>query len=577
VTETSVVVQHFDKRDNELPQDSGWGAWLNRLNAALRWDKWTAGLRLDSAVYWRRPVDSPSAATLTQVESDNETRYENAIYPAKLWVTYSLPDIEVTAGDAYVQFGRGLTLSMRKIDELGIDTTLRGAKVQVQKDPFAVTMVAGFGNPSRIDEPTGRSLFPTHDLVLGDREMAVFGSDRIVGIEVQAGRGLPVTLSTHAVQFTRCAPYQYDAGGNIVTNLWQTPSAVTFGTCNASDTARWLQQLGNTPPPLGDGQITMVGQSLEVPQLWRHGKLYIEAAGQDRKNVIASQNRNGVGNAIYAAMSLDLRPLAATLEIKSNRNFYAVPASIDPARAGEFSVVTYSFLPPVETFNMVDTEGTGNFNACADGGRLRADVNVTPDIMLYAQGIYAYTKSEQTSGGCDQFGHTLASVSANQVQDHVWDGIGGLEWYFDSSQSHVYVWGGARDDTLQSGDVSYREQHIEYSIAKYIGGPWAVEIQGRHRHRREAYRNADAWWSEGENYVALKMAPNWVFTQGFEYTTLMGQPPYYFNGGVFYKFTSSSNVRLSVGQQRGAFRCASGVCRYFPPFEGARCELTWRF
>jgi uncharacterized protein DUF6029 len=586
VTETTIAVQHFDPRENELPQDSGWGAWLNRLNAALRWGKWTAGLRLDSAVYWRRPVDNPSLSELSQVKTDNETRYENAIYPAKLWVTYSMPSIEVTAGDAYVQFGRGLTLSMRKIDELGIDTTLRGAKVQIQKDPFAVTMVAGFGNPSRIDEASGRSLFPTHDLVLGDRETAVFGSDRIVGIEVQAGRGLPVTLSTHAVQFTRCAPYAY-AGANIVSDFWQSPSAVTFGTCNASDTAQWLQQLGNTPPPLGDGQITMVGQSLEVPKLWGHGKLYLEAAGQDRRSAIASQDRNGVGNAIYAAMSFDHRPLTATLEIKSNRNFYAVPASVSPGGAPEFSVVTYSFLPPAETFNMIDTEGTGNFNACVDGGRLRADVNVAPNLMLYAQGIYAYTKSENTNGSCDQFGHTInfSGHPSDTVHDHVWDGIAGLEWTFDDSQSHAYVWGGVRDDTTVSGDLSYREQHIEYSIAKYLGGPWAIEVQGRHRHRKQVSQNdatntlvaTPLWWAEGENYVALKLAPSWVFTQGFEYTTLMGQPPYYFNGGVFYKFTSSSNVRVSVGQQRGAFRCASGVCRYFPPFEGARCELTWRF
>jgi len=591
VTETTIGVQHFDPRDNEQPQNSGWGAWLNRLNADLRWDDWTAGMRLDSAVYWRRPVDNPNFSQQLDTQRDNESRYENAIYPAKLWVTYSLPAIEVTAGDAYVQFGRGLTLSMRKIDELGIDTTLRGLKVQIQKDPFAVTMVAGFGNPSRIDEATGRSLFPLHDLLPGDQELAVFGSDRIIGIDVQAGRGLPVTLSTHAVQFTRCSPYHFDATGSIVANFWQSPSAVTFGTCDQSDTTTWInKQLDPYASPLSDNEITMVGQSVEIPKLWGHGKLYLEVAEQDRRHLGTPSETNGVGNAIYGAMSYDVRPTTITLEIKSNRNFYAVPASVDPGRAGEFSVVTYSFLPPAETFNMIDTEGTGNFNACVDGGRLCADVAVTPNLMLYAQGIYAYTKSESTSGGCDQFGHTITSpgIRADTVQDHVWDGIAGLEWYFDNSQSHAYVWGGVRDDTTVAndtsvaGDLSYREQHIEYSIAKYLGGPWAIEIQGRHRHRLQAFQNENAlslplWWTEGENYVAVKLAPSWVFTQGFEYTTLMGQPPYYFNGSVFYKFTSSSNLRVMLGQQRGAFRCASGVCRYFPPFEGARCELTWRF
>ena len=85
------------------------------------------------------------------------------------------------------------------------------------------------------------------------------------------------------------------------------------------------------------------------------------------------------------------------------------------------------------------------------------------------------------------------------------------------------------------------------------------------------------WWSEGEDYVALRMAPKWVFTEGFEYTTLIGQPRTYVNSAVLYKFTSSSNLRFFVGEQRGAFRCASGICRFFPAFEGARAELTLRF
>jgi hypothetical protein len=141
---------------------------------------------------------------------------------------------------------------------------------------------------------------------------------------------------------------------------------------------------------------------------------------------------------------------------------------------------------------------------------------------------------------------------------------------------------GARDDKRADGVVQYQEQHVEYSVAKYLGGPWSLEVQGRYRHRRELNQNTQSdytqpFWTEAENYIALRVVPRWVFTQGFEYTTLVGQPTVYFNGAVTYKLTSSSNLRVFVGQQRGAFRCAAGVCRYFPPFEGARAELTLRF
>jgi hypothetical protein len=52
---------------------------------------------LDSAVYGLRPVDHSLAvfpadqreAIGRQVAFDNESRFKNSIYPAKLWATYS--------------------------------------------------------------------------------------------------------------------------------------------------------------------------------------------------------------------------------------------------------------------------------------------------------------------------------------------------------------------------------------------------------------------------------------------------------------------------------------------------------
>lgn len=588
VTETSLAAQRFDARYLEYPQDTGWGDWMNRLDTDLRWGHWTAGLRLDSAVFWRRPIDNPDYASLPpsrhqQIVQDNQSRYGNAIYPAKVWATYSAPGVEVTAGDAYAQFGRGLVLSMRKVDELGIDTTVRGGKVAVERGPFALTAIGGWANPSRIDEATGRELFVTQSTP-GYTQAPVYGSDRVIGLDVQAGRGLPVTLSTHAVRFSRCAPYHYDASGNIVTDWTGDPLAVTFGTCDASDVDRWLGGLNSVPRGLKARDITMAGQSIEAPSLWGHGQLYLEAAVQQRQSDLPGQMKNLDGNALYGALTVNAGISSTTLEVKSNRNFYTVAASV-ASNAPEFAIVAYSFLPPAEAFNMLDAEGTGDFNACVDGGRLREDVNVNSDLLLWGQGVYAYSLTEQPNGACDQYGHTITSpgVSPASVQDVAWDGIGGFEWYFDDKRSHFFASAGARDDTKENSAFAYREQHLEYSIAVYVKGPWSVEVQGRHRHRKEEQFNIDPvtygerWWSEGENYIALRMAPKWVFTVGVEYTTLLGQPPTYFNGAVLYKFTSDSNVSVFVGQQRGAFRCASGICRFFPAFEGVRTELTLRF
>ncbi len=596
VTETSIAEKHFAARTGSRAtspgisaiEDSDWAGWINRLNSSLRWGHWDLGLRLDSAVYGFRPADGadPTTPLGQQLIPDNESRYRNSIYPAKLWATYSAPGVEVTAGDAYVQFGRGLTLSMRKVDELGIDTTLRGGKVQITRDPFSVTFVAGFGNPSRVDEATGRAVWGTGQSVFDPATTTpLVGSDRIIGVDLQAGRGLPLTFSTHLVRFSRCAPFHYDANGNPETNFFSDPSTVTFGTCNATDTDTWLSTLNLVPRGLQARDITMAGQSIEIPSLWGHGTFYAEAAVQQRENDLA-ETTNLNGNALYAALSYDIGKTTSTLELKSNRNFYTVAASVGQS-ASEFAIIAYSFLPPAESFNMQDAEGTGDFNSCVEGGRYREDVNVNPDLLLYGQGVFAYSLTENSNGRCDQLGRTITGpgISAASVQDVVWDGVAGVEYSFDDRLSHVFASAGARDDTPKDGnsDFQYREQHVEYSIAKYLGGPWSLEIQGRHRHRKEKDFNIDPttytqpWWFEGENYVSLRYAPKWVFTGGFEYTTLIGQPTTYVNGSVLYKFTSSSNVRVFVGEQRGAFRCASGLCRFFPAFEGARAELTLRF
>jgi Family of unknown function (DUF6029) len=566
VTETTIGVQHSAARGNEELDDSGWGEWVNHLDALLRGEQWTAGLRLDSAVYWSRPVDfTPDSA-----------RFHDAVYPAKLWLTYSAPGLEITAGDSYVQFGRGLTLSMRKIDELGIDTTVRGVKVEMQRDPFAVTAVAGFANPSHIDDASGRSLFPTAE----DPSQPVFGSDRLVGAEIEAGRGLPITLGTRAIRFSRCAPYGSDANGNAVTNFFSDPSGVAFGSCSAYDTSAWLSQLPLVPVSINDNDVTMVDQSIEVPSLGGHGKLYLEGATQYRHSD-ATPNSDSAGNALYASLSLDGGPLTTTLEVKSNRNFYPVAAAIDLTRAPEFNVITYSFVPPAETPTILDTE-FGYFNACVNGGRLRADVRATDSLLVYGQGIFADTKTEQVSGQCDALGHVVSGLPAAQVEDRVWDGLWGFEWTFNGSLSHVFASTGVREDKEGTGDFYYRERHLEYSIVKYLGGPYSLELQGFHRLRWELGQNqrpvgVEQWWHEGDNYIAFKISPAWVFSQGFEYTTQTGYPAYYLNGSVIYKFVSGSNLRLFVGQQRAAFLCAAGVCRFFPAFEGARGELTLRF
>lgn len=599
VTETSIVAQHFNAREGEDPKDNGYGQWINRVNAAVAWKRWTVGVRLDSSLYWLRPADRDPRSLypndtndqlkgdINNVDNDNTSRFRNSIYPAKIWATYQSKNIEATVGDAYVQFGRGLILSMRKIDDLGIDNTLRGGKFTYSNDPFGFTVVAGLANPSRVDEASGRALFLPSSLgadpVTGRPASTVgpqplFGSDRIIGAEIEAGRGSPIVLSTHVVRMTRCAPYSYDAQGRVNDGALDSP----IGSCNPQDTQIWLSSMAAQPGPvIAASEVDMASQSLTIPSIFKHGQIYIEAATQRRHHDDAPDDPNANGNALYGSFSGSVGPVTNTLEIKSYRNFYPLAGAVDGTRASAFSNIVYSTPPTAELLTQ-DNE-YGFFNACVDGGRLRTDVRVSDGLLVYGQGEYFHTKSEQGNGGCNEKGNTVTSAqNPDSAHDNVWDGLSGIEWSFDADRSHVLASTGVRDDHKVDGTPYYRELHAEYTVTKRISGPYSVEITGQHRLRYEDSANTrqgegNVPWHEGQNYTALQIAPKWVLAQGIEYTTKVGLPTYYFNGSLLYRFTEKSNLKILVGQQRGGLKCVSGVCRVFPAFEGARAELTLRF
>lgn len=577
VTETSIVAQRFNAREGEAEDNQGYFAWLNRLNAVLSWKRLTLGVRLDSSYYAFRPEDraygDPQLARAARI--DGTTRYRDSLYTAKVYATYKSPDAEITVGDAYVQFGRGLVLSLRKVDELGIDTTLLGGKLTVAKDVFGVTLIAGVTNPARVDEPTGRALFLPSSM--GDRlgPQPIFGSDRIVGASITAGRGLPVVLSTNAIMLSRCAPYRYNENGTVASDPFDKP----IGTCEESARTTFLESLPPLNPVLTSRQVINASQSVEIPNLFKHGNFYVEAAMQRRELARGSDN-DTAGNALYAAVVTTGGAVTNTLEVKSYRNFYPLAASIESSRASAFANIAYSAPPTAEP--VISDTMFGSFNVCVTGGRDRFDYRLTDGLLAYGTFGYFYSLSEQAGGGCDQFGKSTAAEK-EETSNHITDLSAGVEWRFDDDKSYAFFNVAGRDDLKGNGNAYYREVSGQYTLSKYIKGPYSFEIAGRHRYRildRENIRGdsflGDPWW-QGEHQNALKIAPKWVLTQAFEYTTQVGFPTYYVNGGILYRFTSESNIRLYAGQNRGGLRCVSGICRQFPAFSGARAELTIRF
>ncbi len=575
LTNTTIAAQKFNARDGEKSTDQGYGSFIDKLNAILVYDRFTLGMRLEGYAFWLRPEDRDyaDAGDKQNAIRDGASRYRNVLSPAKLWATYRAPGgLEITVGDSYLQLGRGLVLSLRRIDDLGVDNTLLGAKVSLQRDPIAITLAAGIANPARYDDATGRSLLLPKPVVLDPSSpQPLFGADRIIAAEVLAGRGLGVVLGTRIALLSRCAPYAYDTTGHVDDGVFKTPA----GTCSEPDRGQWTSTLTSDAGPVARSETVInASQSLEIPKLLERGNLYVEAAVQRRDD-----ERARYGSALYGAFTYAKDILTVSLEGKSYRNFYPLSASVNTTRASAFNTLTYSAPPTTEAINQDSM--FGYYNTCVDGARGRFDARVMPNFLVYSTVGYAVTAAEAPGGGCNVAGRSIAT-HPDETTTRVVDLVPGFEWRFDRDRSWLFASAGGRSDVRETGEPYYLERRVEYDYNQRIGGPFTFELTGRHRTRQQDNENvkdgASRPWVEGEHYSALKLAPKWTFTQGVEYTTRAGLPTMYFNGAVSYRFAGQSDVvRVFVGQQRGGLRCVSGVCKVFPPFEGARAELTLRF
>ncbi|MCC6553029.1 MAG: hypothetical protein IT372_08410 [Polyangiaceae bacterium] len=641
VTNTAIVGYHFDNRNDDIRYaarylDDDYGDWVDRFNVQLSWWRLQLGVRIDAATYFATPTEAdPELIAKIQsgevlfgsdsVRRELNTRYLNTYYPAKLWLSYVQPGLEATVGDYYVQLGRGLVFSVRKLDELAIDTTVRGGKLVADHDfgplRLGATAFAGQMNPVRVDDASGRRLhgdgsplffgFPDRDSVddlegieaftdaegntvsVTEKSRPSYLEDTVFGGRVEGGNddvqlavnGAMLLRKSYTGDFNDCyyerAADQQQAPGTLVRGLCANEFP-EFARINAS-------RLHDT--------IRTFSGSVNLPSIADHGDLYVEVAGQQLRD--GHVDRNGKaeedlsGYAVYAAASVRGGPVSVSLEGKHYRRFFPLSANVDvdPITgvgfgAPEFDAVAYNQVPTAEA---IYTEPIGAPNVCVSGGRGRVDYRFHRSAAVYAWvGRYASFSELTENNQCD---------TGDAMRTDTWDTAAGTDLVFERGKSHAKVWGGARQTDAAvpfhggEGEIFYSEGYIRYDLVKHLTGAFSLQMQGNHRRRYRPENFARSWF-EGENYSALQWSPHVSAIFGYEYTSQEGCEPgeteglcHYFNGGLQWKSGSSDTVleqvfdtvQVFVGQRRGGIRCVSGACRFFPPFEGARLELVSRF
>ena len=282
-----------------------YGELFGRLNLSTRRDAWQLGLRLDTATF----VSSPLADRYTL---------------EKISLAWSGRSLQVSAGDAYVSFGRGLALSLRKVDELGIDTTLRGAKMLVHAGDLAGTLVAGYANINNVDEATGTSADDPYDLV-GGLQGQVLLADRL--------------------------------------NLGAYGVAIAF-----------RDALGLVPADAYSDRSYQFGVTMDAPRMTDRFGFYLEGMGQAVSTEMMADTSVGFG--LYGTAIGYLGRATLLFEGKAYGALTPLSPNLDePA----FDAVAYSSPPTVERVLQV----IENPHRDIAGGRVRFDWSFSPALLAY--------------------------------------------------------------------------------------------------------------------------------------------------------------------------------------------------
>ncbi len=612
VTESFGIIANTDNRNSrraDVPSeaDDDWGMVSNRLNAQASWGHWQLGLRVDSVLYYtsRSPTDialdllererrgRPSGdftpedgdffvQKFFQAGDELSDRFVSWTYPAKYSLTYKTPALELTVGDYYAQFGRGLVLSVRKDNELTGDNTIRGARVTTrlrgEDMRFELTGLVGSPNPLRIDPASGRHLGTMGDVRSGFTSLTEAGMPTMVDSSF---------VPDPRANFAPDVLYGFQLEGKSKAVAVSLAGTHLDRTC--VDGPAGCEPLANDLVRSA-AAIDTAGISLAFPDLWSKGALYLEYAHQwlrDFRSIAAVEPRPAVdGGALYGSLNLYDGPLTFTLEGKHYRRFYPLRANVDIGKAREFVPVQFS-TPPTTMPVWNDTEFEG-FNTCVTGGRGQLDVRLGPRASVFGWiGRYNTWAESVAAATCD-----VDDANLNRV----WDFAQGVGLSSADRKSHADASVGARFDSTdrylvdERGDetnVFYREVYTRYDVVQGLPGGNSLQFQGWHRRRRQTLGGPSEPWLQGITTTALQWGPKLNLAFGFEYDQNPAFPDVYFNGQVRYELDGEgsllpwkagpSHVALFAGQRQGGLRCVSGVCRVFPPFEGVRLDLTLGF
>ncbi|HSA97254.1 MAG TPA: hypothetical protein VLJ16_14460, partial [Acidobacteriota bacterium] len=163
-----------------------------------------------------------------------------------------------------------------------------------------------------------------------------------------------------------------------------------------------------------------------------------------------------------------------------------------------------------------------------------------------------------------RIGHVLAGLERKFPGGGYLNGLAG--WRREDSTSVAFM------------STNGRTVHDQVNLSWPLGGGFSLEADWKHKD----FDGPDYAYSEIRASLALHRSPGWVAAVLYERSTdpavvfATGRRDHW-AGQLEVRLAGGHSLRLFAGSTKGSVKCAGGVCRLFPPFEGLRLEVFVRF
>jgi hypothetical protein len=566
----TTFAEWYKENYNPEPSDDGFVSLVGRLNLGVdtRLKKATIGTqaRVDGQKIWF-PQGQDCGTTGNCVEVEDDLRLERTT------LRVDTRHVSAYGGDFNVQNGRGLGLSVRKIDEIGVDASVKGARFDWRTKPIRGSVFGGFANRQNSDFATRQLLsdpgYPAQSYTFArDVGQNACSVDRALDPDV----GNPIwTVCSDLVAGGRVEgtlPGRIDVGAHYV--------YLDFGD----------ELVARTDTVVIDEHLHQIGGDIGRARIGGVWDTFIGASGIIRNPNLRGTNFESErydGYGVYASNTFYAGTTTVLVEAKHYTDYLMALT--------QGSLMQYTENPTLER---EDQQVPGNLNA--SGGRMRID----------------HTWRDQ---GVTLFGNTLEYVFTENLGQSQFDAAdsrfashnyGGLIYRKPKSDFVLQASGGYRyerfmDEDRLGGTLRRRFPHAELYLSIPVGktGDLTHALSLRAEGRWENIRfGASEDFFRGLFVIGYSLSP-WFsisYLQGIdtELPTQPGEPsltrercsnapgstcrPHLWPG-VQARITlwDASFLRIFAGRQVGGRVCVNGSCRTLPDFEGVRTELVFSF